>query len=402
MAIGIPEVEGITLDDVREEDFGIMGQSDVLPKVTNLNPGGPTRRVVELLSQGKFKVYEAFAKRFLPQAYWRSATGNWLDAKARDVDLERLQATKAVGKVKFQRAEAVGNATIRVGGVVATAPDEQGEVYRFITTEEVTAPNGTSEILVSVEAMEEGAAFNVGAGLITELKTAFQGWDGVTNDADWLVSEGTDNEEDGRVLEVGEGPESTTGLRRRIGLKWRSGNQCNEAAYKLWALTAGAKDVVIKQLRGPGSVDVFITGPTGPPTAFLIGKVEAALGDTANGAPATDDWVVYSPVQVAMNWDLELIMYPGKGSDADAIKTVGLTVLNALHNPSVTVAGVSALHSGQDVILAQVFQALRVGGIGDLKKVNWNSPPADVTISANQIPVLGATPVITVSEAIQE
>ncbi len=177
---------------------------------------------------------------------------------------------------------------------------------------------------------------------------------------------------------------------------------CNWAAYELAALTAGARDVLVKQLRGAGSVDIYVTGPTGLPSASLIAAVEDAIGDPDSGLPATDDWAVWTPTGVPMNWDLTLVMNPGKADDTDAIGALALQVLNALHNPSVEVSGVTPLRGGQDVVLDHVFYSFRAGGLGDLKSVIFNTPATDQQIDAAPLATLGTTPSITVTEASEE
>ncbi|MBW2619284.1 MAG: baseplate J/gp47 family protein, partial [Deltaproteobacteria bacterium] len=242
----------------------------------------------------------------------------------------------------------------------------------------------------------------VGTATITEMMTAFPGWDSVTNESDWITTEGRDEEADGRVLVSGEAITATTGLRRRIGLKWQSGNLCNWAAYLLWAYTGGAVEARTEQLRGAGTVDLFIMGPTGSPTATLLAGVEAILDDAETGPPATDDWAVYGPQEVEIDWEFTLNMLPGKAGDEDGIKATANSILNALHNPSAPVAGVDHLRLGEDVVLQKTFAALKVGGLGDLKSVTFTSPSADVTVAKNQLAVMGATPVITVSEASED
>ena len=248
--IGIPEVENLNIDTQRAEELAIL--MELLPEITNLNSGGLARRLLELQSQGHHGVYRNFAENFLPQAYYRTATDDWLDAKARDVGLKRLTAVKAEHWVKFTREDATGNALIPINGMVATSVDTSGKVYRFLVKETVVAAAGQTDINVRVVAEQEGVASNVGAATITEMKTAFPGWDSITNEADTIIIEGRDIEEDGRPLEPEEAISATTGLRRRIGLQWQAANSCNWAAYELKALTAGARDVVVKQLRGGG------------------------------------------------------------------------------------------------------------------------------------------------------
>lgn len=302
----------------------------------------------------------------------------------------------------FSREDATGTALVPAGGLVRTGYDSQGRQYHYRVVREVVAGDGQASIKVPVEATETGAAFNVGVGTIVEFSTSFPGWDAVTNESGWITREGRDDEEDGRTLAEGESVTATTGLRRRIGLAWTSGNRCNDDAYMLAALNAGAWDVVIKHHRGVHTVDVFVTGPTGLASAELIAAVEEKISDPEYGLPSTDDWHVYTLVGVDMNWDLTLYMLPGQAEDEAGIQAAALAVLNALHNPSAPVAGVSPFKAGQDVILQQAFAALKAGGVSNLKRVEFTSPPDDETIAPNQLAVLGSTPVITVIEASEE
>lgn len=402
MALNIPEIEDITEDEVRSEVFDLVNDDEVLPDVSNQNSGGVMRRLAELFGKGQWKVYDFFAQEVLPKAYWRTCSGTWLDAKGREVMLERISASKATHNVTFTRSETSGNMPVPEGGVVSTAFDVDGNRLRFITKAAAVAGDGEATISVEVEAMEPGAAHNVGSGTITEMVTAFPGWDSVTNESDSLVSEGNDEEVDGRELEPGEPNSSTSGLRRRIGLQWMKGNNCNWAAYTALALEAGATDVVVKQLRGAGTVDVYIVGPAGIPTDELKAAVEAKLGDETSGLPATDDWVVWKPTAVAQDYELELIMNPGEASDTSAIQTTALSILNALHNPSTTMDGVEPFKIGQDVILDFLFFTLRRAGLGGLKSITWTSPATDQTLTVGQLATIGAAPVITVSEASEE
>jgi len=277
--LGIPDVEDLTLEEARRETFVIAGHEDVLPMVTNQNSGGPTRRLEELISRCKWEVVKFLARTVLPNAYWRTASGAWLEAKGRDCAIDRLLALTVQGEVTFSREDATGTALVPAGGLVRTGYDSQGRQYRYRVVQEVVAGDGQASIKVPVEATETGAAFNVGAGTIVEFATSFPGWDAVTNEPGWITREGRDDEEDGRRLAEGEPIKDNTGLRRRIGLAWTSGNRCNDDAYRLAALNAGARDVVIKHHRGVHTVDVFVTGPTGLASAELIAAVEEKIAD---------------------------------------------------------------------------------------------------------------------------
>ncbi|MEW5725259.1 MAG: baseplate J/gp47 family protein, partial [Thermodesulfobacteriota bacterium] len=325
------------------------------------------------------------------------------DRRAEELALTRLPALKTQGLITFSRASGAGNLPVSANGVVASDLDAEGRRYRYVVTETVVAASGQTSIQVPVEAEEEGAAHNLGAGQITQMVTPFPGWETVTNPSGWITREGRDQEADGRVLQPGESATATTGLRLRIGLKRISGNNCNWAAYKLWALSAGAHDCLVTQIRpDPGAVDLYVSGPAGPPSQELIAAVEAALSDPAFGPPATDDWMV-NPIRTKeIDYDIDLIMYPGQAGDPAGLIAQATTILNALHNPSISVGNVSALKIGQDVVLQQVSLALRLGGLIGLKRADFDSPSADVAVAEAELAVIGQTPVINVIEDSEE
>lgn len=396
MELTYPDIKDVTEDSIRAEDLAIF--QAVFPELTNLNSGGPSRRLLELLSRGKYEVYKFLDAQLLPQLMWRTATDAWLDMKAAEEGLERLEATKALGKITLSREESAGSAVVPKGGQVGTDIDPTTQTRQiFRVKENAVAGDGQAEIIVPVEALDAGAAGNVGVGAISQFITGFEGWDAVTNASDWLTVEGRDEEEDGRTLDAGEPGENTTGLRLRIHLAKQAGNRCNFAQYKLLAYTAGAKGVRLAQTRGAGTVDIVISGPTGIPTAALIAAVEAAYNDPEYGMLGTDGWQVYSPNPVPVNWEMNLVMNPGQAADEDGIIATALNIINAYHNPSVVVTGVAHTIPGRDVITQQVFQYLRVGGLGGLKSVQFTT--TDQVINTGSLAVIGAEPVITVSEA---
>ena len=399
MALTYPSIKDVTLDTILQEDMAILGHEDVFPALTNLNSGGVTRRLIELLRRGKYEVYKFLNNKLLPQLYWRTAEGAWLDIKAENENLSRIEPAKAQGYITLTREDATGSAAVRKGAQVGTDIDSLTLTRQiFQVTADAAAGDGQAQMQVPVEALEAGAAGNVGVGAITQFVTAFEGWDEVTNESGWLTSEGRDDEEDGRVLEFGESAENTTGLRRRIHLAKQAGNRCNHAQYKLLAYNAGAKGVRLAQTRGAGSVDIVISGPTGLPSETLIAAVEAAYADPEYGMLETDNWQVYSPNPVYIDYVMELVMYPGAADDEELIIATATEILNARHNPSISISGVSAMVPGEDMIQQQIFQTLRVGGLGALKQANITNPP-DTQINTGSLAVIGATPVITVTEA---
>ena len=181
----------------------------------------------------------------------------WLDLHSGQVELTRRAATKARGLVWFSRAaQSTGNVRIPVGRVVRTKADAKGDVYRYVTLADAVLLAGEERVAVLCEAEEYGAGANAVAGQICELSTHVPGVSGVTNDADWLTSEGADEETDAQLQE-------------RYTLAWLEEAGCTSAAYKAWALSVPgvtSAKVLDNHPRGEGTVDLVVLGSAGTPT----------------------------------------------------------------------------------------------------------------------------------------
>ncbi|MCP3942225.1 MAG: baseplate J/gp47 family protein [Desulfobacteraceae bacterium] len=261
-----------TLEDIRTEMFARINevqeeyiQKGWLPALLNLNKG-IIRGMIELWSWGLFQLYK-FLMIVLGQAFPASATDLWLDLHCKQVGIERKSATKTIGTVWFLRVDTTGNVPIPSGRILKTLPDGAGKVYRFITMEDVVMTDGLSAVAVKVQAENTGAGANVTMGQISEIVTVIDGIDSVENRADWLESEGTDQE-------------SNESLFARYQLKWQEGAGYTKYAYQGWALSvAGAEEVAVldQHPRGQGTVDVIVRGTAGVPTQQVLDKVATAI-----------------------------------------------------------------------------------------------------------------------------
>ena len=89
----------------------------------------------------------AFIGDVLKQAYLATATGYWLDLKAREYGVVRKAAVKAAGQVVFRRNQPRNeNYPIPAGSIVATGVDQGGTERKFFTTTQAVLPAGELEI----------------------------------------------------------------------------------------------------------------------------------------------------------------------------------------------------------------------------------------------------------------
>jgi len=325
-----------------------------LPARLNLNKG-IARGLLEIFAWGSWQLYN-FLSLVHRQAIPMQAAGEWLDLHAEQVMEARKPATKARGNVKFLRGANNGNIVIPRGRIVRTLPDGAGMVYRYVTLADAVLPQGSPYALVEAEAEEYGAGANASVGQICELVTPVAGIAGVTNDADWLTSEGANEESDAQ-------------LRERYQLAWISNNGCTKYAYQSWALSVpGVTSVSIldRHPRGEGTVDIVVRGSDILPTEALLEKVRAAI---APNVPINDDWLVKSPVPVPVVINGLVEYASGNGA---VILAEAESRIRALFAETSPLPDVAAIQIGQDLTLDLLTHT--VMAISGVKRVIWNSP----------------------------
>jgi uncharacterized phage protein gp47/JayE len=355
--------------DTVQDEYTLKGW---LPSRMNLNKG-VIRGLIELWNWGLFQLYQ-FMAYVLQQAFPKLSTGAWLDLHAGQVELTRRAATKATGVVLLGRDETTGNVNIAAGKIVRTRTDGLGNIYRFVTTEAVVLIDGEESVEVAVEAEQYGAGSNVTVGTINEIVTIIPGVDWVTNESDWLVSEGADEETDAE-------------LQARYALQWQGAGGASKYAYMAWALEVpGVVSVTIldQHPRGQGTVDVVIRSSSGAPTQFLIDLVDANI---EGREPVNDDYMVKGPVEVPINLDLTLIITGGNPVE----------VMASCENRLRSLFTGNTLAVGQDLTM----DLLIATAMGEhIKSVSWNSPIMDTVIDIDELAVLDSFQ-IGYSEAVE-
>jgi len=360
-----------TLEEVRTDLFSKISsvqQEGWLPEWLNLNRG-PIRGLIELWAWGLYQLYQ-FLISILYQAFPGLASEAWLDLHCKQVNIERLSETKASGTVYFMREETTGNVRIPKDSIVKTKPDGQGNVYRFITTEDVILPDGETEVAVAVEAEDYGRGSNVTAGQITEIATTIPGVDSVENRSGWLESEGADEEDD-------------ESLRERYVLAWMEVNGCTKYAYEAWSRSVAgvvAVKVMDQHPRGQGTVDVVLKGTAGIPTQDLIDAVDAVVQEKR---PINDDVLVKAPGAVNVTIEAELELTHGIPGD---ILQEAENRLNALFLDPSPVPDVSPLQIGDDMAIDRLVSVIMA--VDGVKKINWTSPTGDIQVDDDELAVL--------------
>lgn len=366
-----------TLAEIRQELFDNMDKvqdeyiaEGYLPQRLNLNKG-IARGLIEIYAFGLWQLYQHMDKT-MQEAVPKNSTASWLDVHSDQVGIARKQSQKAYGNIAFYRLDLEDknrNIVIPKDKIVKTAPDGEGEVYRFVSLESAVIQQGEEYVLIPCESEGYGKKNNVAPNQITELVTPVEGVGKIDNFEDWLTKEASDEENDLQ-------------LQRRYALAFSSQAGMTRAAYEAAALSVnGVEDVYISDQhpRGEGTLDIIVQGANGIPTDNLLAEVEKAV---ASHIVINDDVLVKSPEPVTVNISMQIeILF---GSEAE-IKAEAISYIQKIFSCDYSVPYFGI---GKDVILSRIEK-----GIIDLpgvKRIIWQEPASDVIIAKEEMAKLGS------------
>ncbi|GAB6100446.1 hypothetical protein JCM16358_23250 [Halanaerocella petrolearia] len=340
-------------------------------RITNWNNGGVFKTLTYVALKGVEELYKLLVK-VLPQGYVQYATGVWLELKVAEIGLERKPATKTKGSVTFVKDDPSANLKVEAGSIVKTKVSSQGEELRYFTTRDVVSVAGESQFEVEVEAEFAGAKYNVGTGYITTLVTHIPGVEEVSNSADWIIKEGTEEESD-------------DSLRNRYFLKWSElSTGSTKDAYESWArATPGVVDVEIDDMhpRGQGTVDVIIH----PASQELIQQVTDYINERK---PLIDNVLVRDPEFKQIDFDIVLTLDEFYGDEQDIVDEAE-TIISAFFTENYDLKqsmGLEALNLGDDLYTGQItYYLMKIDNVVDVEIIL----PDDKTATAYELLTLG-------------
>lgn len=303
-----------------------------------------------------------FVKR---QAFPQTAAGEYLDYHAAVRALERRQAARAEGVLRFSLNEAAAaDVEIAAGTQCMNA---SGEV--FVTTEPGVIAAGETKCEVRARAEKAGNAGNTAAGSIVRMRLAPAGVSAVTNPA--AFSGGCDSESDEE-------------LRARVLGSYRKlPNGANAAFYEALALSvAGVEKVlVLPRNRGRGTVDIIFSAEGGCPGEALVAQVRELIEqcreicvDVLVAAPETKSVDVSAALSIAPGYDFEQVKARAEAAIAEFFGGDKL---------------------GESIYAAKLTSILM--GLDGVVNCALSAPAADVEAAAGVLPVAGN---ISISQAV--
>lgn len=352
-------------------------------KLTNWSKLSRLRTLAEALQQPVAELY-VLLLRVVPQGWEQHAERGWLDLHSEAKSLVRTTKTPTVGWLRVTRTAGVlGNIPIPVHARFGTGLDGSGHRVVFRPMDVTVLPEGDESVEVRVQSEEAGAHTIVGVGTVVNLLTPIAGLGAVTNEVDWIESEGTDDESD-------------ADLRERNRLAWIAlGFGANRAAYESWVRAVpGVVDVWIddQHPRGQGSIDIVVMGTAGTPSESLLDDVRALV---AERQALCANVLVRGPVEVPVTVAARVWLWPDKGLAAE-VEARSSELLNALFTPNgplnearaaVGLGPVNRLRVAEDV---RPYQCAALLAAPDVYDVEMLAPGANVPIGPGEVAVLGA------------
>ena len=291
------------------------------------------------------------------QCFPQSAHGAYLDKHAQLRGLERREAVRAQGVLRFETDSAAQtDLSIPAGTVCMTA-----EQVRFETLEDVVLQAGETAAQVRAQAVEPGSAGNAAAGTIRAMAVAPVGVSRCTNPAAFAggLEEETDEALRVRVLETFQ----------------RMPNGANAAFYQQEALSFPevAAATVVARPRGVGTVDVFLATAAGLPDSGLLEQVAAHLEERREIAV---DVQVKAPEVRTVDVSVQVAARPG--ADFNTVRQAVESAVRGWFDGRLL---------GQSVLRAQL--GALIFGVEGVENYALTAPAADVAAAVDELPQLG-------------
>lgn len=350
------------IDTLKEEKLQELKDEGFV--INNFSSGGIFYTLLMIILQIRIEIIKLL-RNVLNNMFVKHASLSWLRLKAADYSKVQKAAIKVQGNVTVTRGSTTDAVIVPKGHVFKTIKDINGNELRYFVLTETILPQGSSTVLVPVEAEIEGAAYNVPAGQITRSLTYLDGCT-VTNESDWITRAGSNVED-------------VESLRDRTLNSWASfatgttaqkyQNACLDVPTVLYAY------VDDQHPRGQGTIDIIITSTAGVATESLLDACEVAIADikgTYDDVLIKSATVVTQPVTVTVTLSSSA---SDIGVEEQAIEAITKVMSISTDRDLNTL-----LHAD---IITEVKTATKA------RNVKVTVPETDITLESDKVVVLG-------------
>lgn len=344
------------------EDYTVETiKNDIISRLSsdlNTSEGSYTNDMVSAVAYEIWKYYQAL-NAIVPIAYVDETSGEYIDKRCAEYGITRKSGAKAKTTLHFI---GIDNTVIESGKIFLTADGLQ-----FETDKSVTIKNGTA--LVSATATEIGTEYNVDSATILYQLVTVSGLVTVTNTA---AAGGADEETD------------TALVARLYDYLQNPATSGNAAHYKQWAMSvAGVGSAKITPIwNGAGTVKILIAGSdNGPVDPAIVSNCAAyieekrPIGATVTVASAEGLGIdISANVQIDGTTTILRVQTEFAEALADYLKGISFSKYTLVYNR----------------IAAML---LDIDGVIDFTILTINGGTENITIRADQVPVIGTVEV---------
>lgn len=249
--------------------------------ITNTSSMSPFWRLITVIvTTPVMWIKDALVNAIMPGMFVATATGKLLDLLAWGLRLGRKQATAAKGTIYFTKQDATAVVTVPAGTVIQTERIN-GVIYSVTTDADYTIDADSNGAEIPVTAAGTGTAYDLAPGYYHILPTAVDGVASATNDENWLVTPGADQESDDELRER---------CRNQYNLL---GNYHTDAVYR--SMIASVAGLSIDRVffehdapRGPGTANAYLLLDTGVASDPFIAAVNTYINDEGHHGHGDD------------------------------------------------------------------------------------------------------------------
>ncbi|TID17668.1 phage protein [Avibacterium paragallinarum] len=262
---GLPTEES----EIRQE-FERLTQQEGL--ITNTSRMSPFWRLISAVAIQPVKwLTHHLISEILPNLFVKTAKGKWLQIQAWAVGLDFKEATKAEGVITFYKQSELTPITIPQGTIIQTERINN-IIFRLIVTADTVIPQGFISGKVPVLAEFAGSDYNLASGYYRILPEPINGIESVLNEAEWLLTPGSDKETDEE-------------LRQRYRTQFSSVGQHHiDSVYR--GMIAKIAGLSVDRIyfkhdapRGPGTANAYLLLDTGVTSQPFVDRVNHYVRD---------------------------------------------------------------------------------------------------------------------------
>jgi len=258
----------VTEAELRTRFTAIAAEEGLITNTSRMSPFW--RLITAITIRPVLWLVDVLVNTVLANMFVATASGQMLRLLAWAVNVTAKPASAAQGVIRFYKEDSAGEVTVQAGTQVQTERIN-GVVYVLATTQDFTIPAGSASVLVPVQAVQAGAAYNLAPGYYRILPQAVSGISHAVSEGDWLTLPGADEESDDELRER---------CRNQFNLV---GNYHTDAVYR--SMIAGVVGLSIDRIffehdapRGPGTANAYLLLDSGVASAPFI----AAVNDFIN------------------------------------------------------------------------------------------------------------------------